>query len=56
LAGVGLTVGDYVYSLPSGDTVTVQVGTASAVPEPFSMLLFGSGLGAALLRLRRRNA
>jgi hypothetical protein len=56
-ADMGLTPGTYVYTLAgSRDTLTVQIGPAAPVPEPTSLLLFGSGFGAAILRLRRRKA
>lgn len=34
----------------------IVVGSPTPVPEPVSALLFGSGLSAAALRLRRRTA
>ena len=37
------------------DNVVVN-GNSAPVPEPASMLLFGSALGAALMQLRRRKA
>ena len=55
-SSLGLTPGTYLYTLGSGDTVTVQIGPAAPVPEPASMLLLGSGFSAALLRRRRRKA
>lgn len=37
------------------DNIVVN-GNSAPVPEPASMLLFGSGFGAAIVRLRRRKA
>ena len=55
LAGLGLTQGQYTYSLGS-DQPTVNIGTASAVPEPASwgMLVTGFGVIGATMRRRRR--
>lgn len=57
-ANLGLTPGDYVYTLLSGDTLTVRVGPAPApVPEPASLFLLSLGLaGIGVRRWRQRDA
>jgi hypothetical protein len=55
-ASLGMTPGTYVYTLPSSDTFTLQIG--AAVPEPSSLSLALCGLGAVGLAgyARRRKA
>lgn len=55
LSNLGLVTGTYVWSWGSShpDSITVDIGQASAAPEPSSLAL--AGLGAAALFLRRRK-
>jgi len=53
-ATLGMTPGTYVWTLPSADTVTLNVGSA-AVPVPAAVWLFGSALGL-LGWMRRRQS
>ncbi|HEY2049289.1 MAG TPA: PEPxxWA-CTERM sorting domain-containing protein [Caulobacteraceae bacterium] len=52
LSSLGLTPGDYIYTLPTGDTLTLEVG----VPEPgaWAVMLIGLGLTGAAMRSRRQ--
>ncbi|MBB5712089.1 hypothetical protein FHT02_003345 [Sphingomonas xinjiangensis] len=55
-ASLGLTPGQYVFRSPA-DTVTLNIGLASAVPEPatWAMMLLGvGGIGSSMRR--RKNA
>ena len=57
-SSLGLTPGEYVYTLGSGDTITIRTEQA-AVPEPttLSLLAFGlAGTGMAVRRRRQRKA
>jgi hypothetical protein len=49
-ASLGLKSGTYVWSIASGDTLTVQVGS---IPEPPSLALFGASLATLLVRRRK---
>lgn len=53
LASLGATLGDHVYTLSSGDTLTVRVG--AAVPEPGSLALAVTSLSLLGLSVRRRR-
>jgi hypothetical protein len=57
ISGLGLTPGTYTYTWgggPDADSYTVDIeASASTVPEPGSLALFGSAL--ALLAVRRRG-
>lgn len=54
LAGLGLTLGDHVYTLTSRDTLTVRIGP-QAVPEPGNLPLVLTALALlGLPALRRR--
>lgn len=60
LAGLGLTQGTYVWSWGSGqnaDTVTINIGSAGAVPEPstWAMLLAGFGIIGGVMRRARAS-
>ena len=52
IANMGLTPGDHVYTLSSGDTMTVRVGS---VPEPVTLTLFGLGLAGIGVRRWRQG-
>jgi hypothetical protein len=53
-ASLGLTVGDYTWTLPS-DSYTIDVEAPVAVPEPASLTLLGISAGMTLLAARRRR-
>lgn len=56
-ASLGLTAGQYVYTSPANQTVTVNIGTGGntgAVPEPAAWALMTLGFGAVGAALRRR--
>jgi hypothetical protein len=55
LAGLGLNLGQYVYTAPGNQTITVNIGGSSigAVPEPASWALMIAGLGLMGVALRR---
>jgi hypothetical protein len=56
LSTLGLNTANSVYTLASGDTITV-LGVTTAVPEPatWAMLLVGFGMIGATSRYRRRS-
>lgn len=55
-ASLGVGAGDFVYTLNSGDTLTVRFEALSAVPEPATGSLMGLGLALAAVGARcRRN-
>lgn len=51
-ASLDYTLGTYIYTLPSGDTLTIN----SVVPEPSTWAMLGVGAGASSLALHRRRA
>ena len=51
LASIGLTPGSYGFTIPSGDSVTLNI---SAIPEPNSAVLLCCGLCGSVLVIRRR--
>jgi len=53
-ASLGLTPGQYVWTLPN-DAITVNVGSASAVPEPSTWTMLLLGFGALGFAMRRRK-
>lgn len=60
LSSLGLAAGNYVWSWGQGassDTLTLQIGDVSAVPEPeaWGMMLLGFGLIGGALRAQRRQ-
>lgn len=53
---MGLSVGNYTYSLSNGDSIQVNVnGEASAVPEPATWAMMLLGFGAIGTATRRRK-
>lgn len=57
LASLGLNVGQYVYTAPGNQTVTINIGESSVgpVPEPASWALLILGFGAMGGTFRRRQ-
>ena len=51
LASIGLTSGSYGFTIPSGDSVTLNI---SAIPEPTSAVLLCCGLCGSVFVFRRR--
>jgi len=61
ISGLGLTPGTYTWTWGSGanaDSLTVVIPSATALPEPSSLMLAGTALavGGFHLRVRRRRA
>ena len=54
-ASIGVTPGEYVYTLMNGDTMTLRFSSATPVPLPAAAWLLLSGL-ASLVLLRGRRA
>jgi PEP-CTERM motif-containing protein len=57
-ASLGLNAGTYAVSdSVTGETITIQVGPGgvAAVPEPTTLLLFGTGMGIAAVRRRMKK-
>lgn len=54
LLSLGAATGTYVWKAGDGDTVTLIVGPAAAVPEPSTIVLFGMGSIALALAHRRQ--
>ena len=50
-ASIGLTPGSYGFTIPSGDSVTLNI---SAIPEPNSAVLLCCGLCGSVFVIRRR--
>ena len=55
-ATLGMVVGTYVWSIPSGDTITLNI-VPTSIPAPAGLPLALAGVGAvALVRRRRKHA
>lgn len=52
---LGLKQGRYVFNLINNDTITVNVGTVAAVPEPATWAMMTLGLGSVGFAMRRRR-
>ena len=56
-ASLGMNVGTYtVADAVTGESITIQIGSAAGVPEPASLALLLAGLGGILARRRGKNA
>lgn len=56
LRTLDLTAGTYIYRGANNETVTVNIGTVNAVPEPASWAMMTLGLAAIGYMIRRRRA
>jgi len=53
IAGFTMIPGTYLYIVPN-DTITLNIGQ-TAIPEPATLLLLGSGLTGVVVRRYRRQ-